>query len=240
MNRQPRILVVDDDEQVRNVLQTQLQSPGWEVVTVADGQQALDALEERVFDVMILDQAMPGLSGIDVLERAVPRFSHIDIVMLTGMGNEKIAAESIKKGAKDYLIKPIDLHQIVQLVRVWLEAKKLPNSVWAQQMDAFLEANLANPNFEMAHVQEKFGLSEGYVCKLFRQELDMTFRQRRAFHRIEKAKRLLVSSNMSVMAVGEACGFRSQKQFRDVFYRREGKSPSQYRKISTSKQENDK
>ncbi len=124
-----RILVADDEESIRWVLERACTQRGHRVDVVATGADALAALRARPFDVALLDIRMPDLSGLDVLTRA--RDEHIDtlFIIMTAQGTMANAIEATKRGAYDYLTKPFDLDQVTHLVDRALELRRLTRDV---------------------------------------------------------------------------------------------------------------
>ena len=117
MSRTPkRILVVDDDPDIRQVLLDRMSSFGYVVETAIDGREALDALRCGGFDGMLLDMRMPEIDGLEVLRRT--RVSHPDlpVVVVTAMSVQQQAAQAVAEGARAYLLKPFDASQLKQVV----------------------------------------------------------------------------------------------------------------------------
>jgi len=100
-----RILVIDDEEYVRLVLEQTLREEGCAVTTAKNGQAGIEALHAAPFDCVITDLRMPGLDGRDVLKWVKDHQPDVEVVMLTGHGDVKDAVEAIKQGAWDFLIK---------------------------------------------------------------------------------------------------------------------------------------
>jgi len=119
------ILVADDEESIRWVLERACVQQGHTVTTVATGTAALEALRARPFDLALVDVRMPDLSGLDVLSRA--REEQIDtlFIVMTAQNTMGNAIEATKRGAYDYLTKPFDLEQVAALVRRALDLRKL-------------------------------------------------------------------------------------------------------------------
>lgn len=103
-----RILYVEDDEGLVRLMQRRLRRQGYEVISAPDGEAGIEAYQNEQFDVLVLDQVLPGKSGLDVLRELNDAGNLIPTIMLTGGGNEKVAVESLKLGAKDYIVKDID------------------------------------------------------------------------------------------------------------------------------------
>jgi len=119
------ILIADDEESIRWVLERALKQGGHTVVTVGSGTDALSALRGRSFDVALIDIKMPDLSGLDVLTRA--RDEHVDtlFIIMTAQITMANAIEATKRGAYDYLTKPFDLDQVAVLIGRAMELRRL-------------------------------------------------------------------------------------------------------------------
>ncbi|HLK11139.1 MAG TPA: sigma-54 dependent transcriptional regulator [Candidatus Binatia bacterium] len=124
-DRPANILVADDEESIRWVLERACAQRGHSVAAVASGAEALAALRARSFDVALIDIRMPDLSGLDVLVRA--REERIDtlFIVMTAQNTMANAIEATKRGAYDYLTKPFDLEQVALLIDRALELRRL-------------------------------------------------------------------------------------------------------------------
>jgi two-component system NtrC family response regulator len=123
------ILVVDDDQNLRWVTQTQLEDAGYTVVTVANGEAALSAMDQQRPALVLTDLKMPGMSGIELLERIRAQDSDIPVVLMTAFGTIQSAVQAVKAGAYDYLTKPIDAEELLIVVNRALERQKLVEEV---------------------------------------------------------------------------------------------------------------
>jgi DNA-binding NtrC family response regulator len=124
-----RILIVDDEENVLALCQTILQKRGYEVECASTAEEALDRLETELFDVVITDLKMPGMSGLDLLTKAKALNPFVPVIMLTGFGTVHSAVEAMKEGAYDYLIKPVDNEEFKLVVEKALELHRLQREV---------------------------------------------------------------------------------------------------------------
>jgi diguanylate cyclase (GGDEF)-like protein len=106
-----RVLVVDDDPNVRASFTRRLKQQGYHVEVAADGRQAIERVLGEHFDMLLLDQMMPGMMGLDVLRllRATYSQSELPVIMLSGVDESHLLAESLAQGANDYVVKPADL-----------------------------------------------------------------------------------------------------------------------------------
>lgn len=122
-----RILVVDDESFVREAIELYLLTEGFDVVSVGGGLDALRELEERSFDLAILDIMMPGMSGIELLGEIKSRNPDIEVVMASGCGALETAVEAMRMGAYDYVPKPILNFQddLLRVITKALERRRL-------------------------------------------------------------------------------------------------------------------
>jgi len=146
-----RVMVVDDEESVRNLLQRTLEGAGYNVVTAANGQEALDTVSELEISVALLDIKMPGLSGIEVLKQITIEHPLICVIMVSAMVDTTTAIEAMKLGAYDYVIKPFNPDDVVLAVRRGFERRRL----WLENENhrQRLQERLAE---QTQHMQEQF------------------------------------------------------------------------------------
>lgn len=124
-----RILVVDDDENLRWVLQTQLEDMGYAVSTAEDGHQAVTAIEKEPPALVLTDLKMPGLSGMELLDKIRSDYPEVPVVIMTAFGTIQSAVQAMRSGAYDYLAKPIDCEELGLVVSRVLEHFRLVEEV---------------------------------------------------------------------------------------------------------------
>ena len=120
-----RVLVVDDDQAIRDTLRMVLEYEGLEVVTVGDGRAALEALDEAPVSGVLLDIKMPGMDGLETLDRIVSREGAPPVLMISGHGDIATAVESTRRGAVDFLEKPLQRERVLVSVRNALSRNRL-------------------------------------------------------------------------------------------------------------------
>ena len=118
------LLVVDDDEPIRNAIRRFLVQQGYEVTLAANGEEALGILRRQKIMGMILDVNLPGVSGIDLVPRIIEIEPSVALIMLTGVNDATSAALCMQRGALDYLIKPIDLNDLGRAVGAALQRRQ--------------------------------------------------------------------------------------------------------------------
>ncbi len=120
-----RILVVDDDRAVRSVLKVNLGKSGMHVVAVEDPHQALAALHEAPYDLVLTDVKMPGATGLELLVKVRAAWPDMPVVVMTGYGSVADAVAAMKGGASDYIIKPVAKDELLLLIERALDHKAL-------------------------------------------------------------------------------------------------------------------
>ncbi len=147
------VLVVDDEEPIRNALKKYLVQQGYDVTTAASGDEALRILQRQKIAVMLLDVRMPGRSGIDLVPQVLEVEPTIAILMLTAVNDATTAALCMQRGAMDYLTKPIDL---ADLARAILRAIRRRDSMIEQQnLNQWLKEEVAVRTAELRRERAK-------------------------------------------------------------------------------------
>lgn len=124
MNIPGKILIVDDEPSLRQTLARILQRAGFEVTTAESGEQALAFLAATEFDLLYLDIRMPVLSGLDVLDRVQAGHPNIPVVLFTAQPDLSSAVEALRRGASDYLLKPLKPETIIEKTRAVLQVRQ--------------------------------------------------------------------------------------------------------------------
>ena len=124
-----RILVADDEDSLRWVLEKGLHQAGYEVTAVKDGAAAVRAVEAEPFDLVLLDVRMPGMDGLTALGKMRELRPTASIVVMTAHGTMETAIQAMQRGAYDYLTKPFDLDEVLLLAQRALEAGRLTQEV---------------------------------------------------------------------------------------------------------------
>lgn len=121
---EPRLLIVDDEEKVRKYLSSLLRHRGYRVDAAPDGITALEMVNQKDFDLVLLDVLMPGPDGLTVLQEIKRQKPNVQVIMLTGNASVNTAVEGIRLGAFDYLLKPLDLDALTECLREALKWKR--------------------------------------------------------------------------------------------------------------------
>jgi response regulator RpfG family c-di-GMP phosphodiesterase len=120
-----RILVVDDEMVIRQILADFLSMEGYQVEIAEDGQEALERLAAAPFDILISDMKMPRMGGIELIETVKQREIDVLTVIMTAYGTVETAIDAMKKGAYDFLLKPFKMEEVIRVVQRGLENRRL-------------------------------------------------------------------------------------------------------------------
>jgi two-component system response regulator PilR (NtrC family) len=121
----PRILVVDDEESIREFLDIMLRKEGYEVTVAVDGEEAKGFIQNKSFDLVISDLQMPRMNGLDLLKYTKQNYPDLTFMMITAFGTTETAVEAMKMGAYDYITKPFKIDEVRIVVANALRAKNL-------------------------------------------------------------------------------------------------------------------
>src|SRR6516162_11572998 len=133
MPRSLRVLFVDDERSLQELMRAELPRLGHEVVVCPDGRSAIKTLEKNTFDAAVLDLRMPGISGIEVLEHLKKVSPDTEAVVMTGHASMETAIEAVRLGAFDYITKPCKLAEIEAVLCKVAERRELHNKNIALQ-----------------------------------------------------------------------------------------------------------
>lgn len=116
-----KILLIDDEEEFIATLAQRLEFRGYIAKALGDGQAGIDKLTNESFDIVILDLMMPGLNGIDTLKQIKKMLPDLPVILLTGHGSTKAGIEGMHLGAFDYLMKPLDINDLISKISLALK-----------------------------------------------------------------------------------------------------------------------
>lgn len=122
------ILIIDDDDQLRNSFKKLLAEEGYRVETAASGEAGLNILGDKTLDLVILDMRLPGMSGLEIFKKIHEIEPKLPVIIMTAYGTTETAIETIKLGAFDYILKPFDIPDMLGLIRLALNASRFMRS----------------------------------------------------------------------------------------------------------------
>jgi YesN/AraC family two-component response regulator len=248
------ILVVDDDPAVGEAIVAVL-GARYRVRCALTGLEAINAICEAVFDLVLLDHQLPDLPGTEILKLVKRFFPSTSVVLITGQGSEDVAAAALRGGARDYLRKPFTLHDLVarvdSLFAVRRNGRERRHDTYTPLIERSSDSGLPDPDTDRSrsilravqhidtHLETPLsletvagiaGMSKFHFCRRFKCVTGTTFRAYVIQKRVARAKDLLGDERRSVTAVAREVGFHDLTHFSRAFRRQEGVLPSVYRR----------
>lgn len=237
-----RVLLADDEIMIREGFKRLF---NWEehdcevVGEAADGMEALSQIDVLKPDLVIMDINMPIMNGLKVIQ--VSRMKHPDIafVIVSGYDDFSYCREALRLQITDYILKPVDYEEFgycIDRLRISLFEKQVKQEEELPQderpingITRYLQEHLSE-DVSLAVLSEEFHLNAQYISQLFKSEIGVGFLTYLTGIRMERAKKLLLSTSLSVADVAEQSGYGDYRVFTKVFKKAEGVTPSQYRR----------
>ena len=221
-----RILLADDEEVVRSVMGRFLERNGYEVVEAANGAEALSLLGNRELDLGFVDQVMPGLSGVEVIQSARRQGCRIPLVMVTAHAEVDLAVAAFKAGAQDFLCKCESLlEDLLDLVGRYGERGAVSKE---ERVVSYVRRFFSRIR-SREEVAEALGVSADTVSCHVKQLTGMGFERFVQACRLEEACRLLEQTDRTVKEIAYEVGFSSPSFFCRRFREEKGVTPQGYR-----------
>ena len=237
------IVICDDEVILRNGLKSWVEKSGLPLKvsgTAGNGPQALELIAKQKPFIALMDVNMPGMAGLDVIEEIQNRGIGTRFIIISGHDEFQYARRACHLGVVDYLLKPIDRGELVELLKKGLEQirkEQLTQKVFVEKEDTtkekilgYIQDHFTEQQFSLGQLAEEFHLSQSYVTRLIKQETGSSFSELLTRMRIDRAVSLLVQSpDMKLVEIAERTGFASQHYFSRVFKEKIGFSPADYR-----------
>lgn len=128
MKDKKRVLVVDDEQNIRRILQAAFDKHGWLTLTAEDGHQALEVLSREHVDCLLTDVTMPGMTGYELHRRVAESHPDLPVIIMTAFGTIPQAIDAIRRGAYEYITKPFDLESLKRVIAAALEGRGVGQS----------------------------------------------------------------------------------------------------------------
>ena len=234
-----RVLLVDDEIMIREGFKRLFD---WEahdcqvVGEAADGMEALAQIDSLRPDIVIMDINIPIMNGLKVIQLSRIKHPEIAFVIVSGYDDFSYCQQALRLQITDYILKPVNYAEFGSCI------DNLKISLFQQQTDAapqqeertivgltrYLQAHLAE-ELSLSVLAEQFHLSPQYISQLFKSEIGVNFLAYLTNIRMEQAKKLLLTTSLSIADVAQQSGYGDYRVFTKVFRKSEGITPSQYR-----------
>jgi len=137
--KQHRILIVDDDENITTVFQVNLESKGYDVETAKTGTEALEKTGRMYFNLALIDIRLPDMEGTDLLELLREAAPKMRMIIVTGFPSLQNAINAVNKGADCYVLKPVDMEQLLKTIEVQLRKQREDEKYTEEKVEEFIE-----------------------------------------------------------------------------------------------------
>lgn len=249
------ILISDDETIERMIIKkvlTDYYKENCHIYEATDGIEALDITKKVSLQIAIMDIFMPELNGIEASKKILQLQPCCRIIFLTAYDDFDYIKVALNIRAVDYLLKPCPDEELINAVDLGMmmyksltllrqaenmfsapsdsltnESAVQRSSAKAAQIISYIRENY-NQELSLYQISEKFGYSEVYFCKFFKQHFNINFSTYLTLLRMEKAKELLSDPAINIKSVGRQVGYTDSNYFSKVFKRITGKSPSEY------------
>lgn len=238
------VMLVEDEVLLMKSLTRHIEAldMGFKVVCqCANGALALKALEDQNIHLIITDIMMPVMNGLQLSKTVSEQYPYIKRLILTGYAEFEYAKEALRSGVSDYLLKPVAPDKLEEaLVKIKLELGK---EYKLEEEHAMLGQNAAQiveyaskfmlehymDNIDMTHFSQELGFSSAYLTKIFNKYKGCTPVKYLTDIRINRARQLLLNTDLPIRQIGEKVGYPDQFHFSKTFRKATGDSPSTFR-----------
>lgn len=248
-----KLLIVDDEDIIRKGIISFVNFEELNidrVLEASDGKAALEIFKVELPDLVLADINMPKLNGLQFTSACKAIKHDVKICIVTGYDYFDYAVTALKLGVDDYILKPAskkdigdalgklinkivneknsdELNSIVSGLKN--KTKVEEDSGYKAKIEKLIEDNIGNPELSLTLLSEKMNLSFGYLSDLFKKLIGATFQDYVFSERMERAKILLLSTDMKNYEIAEAIGFEDPNYFSTAFKKKYGVSPNRYK-----------
>lgn len=241
-----KLLIADDEQYIRVSLTEDIQWGDFGIQLIgcaSTGKEALDLVRLLKPDVLLSDILMPDLTGLDLIKTLREEGIQTPVIFLSGWSNFEYAREALKFGASNYLLKPCPDEEIIEALllikndRVSQEHSKSTRAVEYEIQSnkhviklacEILHQELGNDS-TLTTIATKVNMNPSAFSRLFHQEMGCSFKKYVTSVKINKAKKLLLESNLKVQHIAEHLGYVSTSHFVQVFSKSTGMTPGAFR-----------
>ena len=235
-----RVLLVDDEITIREGFRRLFdwEGHGCEVVgEAADGMEALSKIDALSPDITIIDINIPIMNGLKVIELA--RLKHPDtaFVIVSGYDDFSYCREALRLKIADYILKPVNYDEFgacidklkISMFRKETSVDDMPKERTIVGITRYLQEHMGE-DLSLNSLAEEFHLNSGYISQLFKSEIGVGFLSYLTGIRIEQAKKLLLSTDLSVTEISSRVGYGDYRVFTKVFKKTESVTPTRFRR----------
>lgn len=236
-----RVLLVDDEIMIRQGFRKLF---NWDehdcqvIDEAADGAQALNKIDSLVPDLVIMDINIPIINGLKVIEQAKAKHPNMAFIIVSGYDDFAWCRQALRLQITDYILKPVDYQEFGKCIDR-LKISLYENRVASQEttsdeqrpilkITTYLQEHLAE-DISLSLLSQQFHLNPQYISQLFRSEIGVNFLTYLTDIRLDHARKLLISTDLSITDIAMESGYSDYRVFTKVFKKAEGITPSRYR-----------
>lgn len=238
-----RVLLVDDEIMIREGFKRLFdwEAHDCEVVgEAADGMEALTQIDTLHPDIVIMDINIPIMNGLKVIQLSRMKHPNTAFVIVSGYDDFSYCREALRLQITDYILKPVNYEEFgtcIDNLKISLFEQRVSDAAEPEKQEErtitgitrYLQEHLAE-EISLSVLAEQFHLNPQYISQLFKSEIGVNFLAYLTNIRMEKAKKLLLSTSLSIAEVADQAGYRDYRVFTKAFKKSEGITPSQYRR----------
>ena len=238
-----RVLLVDDEIMIREGFKRLFdwEAHGCEVVgEAADGMEALGQIDALRPDIVIMNINIPIMNGLKVIQTARVKHPQTAFVIVSGYDDFAYCREALRLQITDYILKPVNYEEFgscIDSLKISLFERRVSSAAEPEKQEErtitgitrYLQEHLTE-EISLTVLAGQFHLNPQYISQLFKSEIGVNFLAYLTNIRMEKAKKLLLTTSLSIAEVAEQSGYGDYRVFTKVFKKSEGVTPSQYRR----------
>lgn len=237
------VLLVDDEIMIREGFKRLFDwgAHDCEVIgEAADGMEAMTQIDVLLPDIVIMDINIPIINGLKVIQLSRIKHPHTAFVIVSGYDDFSYCREALRLQITDYILKPVNYEEFgscIDNLKISLFERRVSNVEETEKQDErtiagitrYLQEHLSE-EISLSILSEEFHLNSQYISQLFKSEIGVGFLSYLTNIRMERAKKLLLSTSLSIAEVAEQSGYGDYRVFTKAFKKTEGITPSQFRR----------
>lgn len=236
-----RVLLVDDEIMIREGFKKLFDWEAHECVVVgeaADGMEAITKIDEEQPDIVIMDINIPIINGLKVIQLSRVKYPSMAFVIVSGYDDFSYCREALRLQITDYILKSVNYEEFgscIDRLKISLYNNEVKEKSVVKKervitgITKYMQEHLSE-DVSLHILSEEFHLNSQYISQLFKNEIGVNFLTYLTNIRMEHAKKLLLSTSLSIAEVSEQSGYGDYRVFTKVFKKSEGITPSQYRR----------
>ena len=236
-----QVVLVDDEIMIREGFKRLFDWAAHDCEVVgeaADGMEALAQIDHLQPDIVIMDINIPIINGLKVIQTSRMKYPDMAFIIVSGYDDFSYCREALRMRITDYILKPVNYEEFgscIDRLKIALYEKRKTEEQDAQEertitgIIRYLQEHL-DKEIRLNILANEFHLSSQYISQLFKSEIGVNFLAYLTSIRMERAKKLLLATSLSIGEISEKCGYADYRVFTKAFKKEEGSTPSQYRR----------